>query len=979
MKGIVLAVILVAFVSLIAQAETIAVLFDEAHDERNTIAWERALELDPDHPEFHSFVELAEALAPDYEIRRGLDSLDSASLSTADVVVISSPTARFTAAEVAAVVQFVQSGGGLLVAQDANPSSSSGSNQLAIRFGLLFRSGALRSNRGDWDAGSFHAIADPEHPITSGLDGFQMNWGSSIEWAGDLHPILESDEYTWQDVNGNGRRDSNEPQGPLTVAVAGSVGDGRIVFIGDNAFQDSMNGTNHSLFRTALAWLVGPRTTSSEQLGCIALEKPARPVIYFDTAHQERNTLTSDEAMAISRTHPEWYSFETLFNGLAAFCDIIEGQATITRAALHGTSVLILSVPERDFSEEELQVILDFVTCGGGLLLIGEASTPPSTNSVAQIFGLRFRQGVLRSTTFDWDAQSFLATDIDQTHPVSLAVKGFHTNWGTSLEQRDGSSDTAAVIRAGSSAWQDLNNNQRRDASELLDNPILVIAAEFGSGRVAAISDNTFHDSAIDSASNYTLFANSIRWLSDSPSSAAAAPSADLSSLLSVVVHPYGKAADVNDWGNVFAAYHSEFMDRAPAYNNAGFTLTGYSLDWLAALGIPAASYFIENPASLPGYGLQETYYRFLESDLKWKSADGTKSENAFENSAARTVDGQIMNTDDGTVIVMSESSPWWLSFQEESITWAQQLGLSAIDIDTMDRVPLRLGSDFSDWAIQAFRAYLNEELSRATLSSWGIASVEQFDIRSYVRSTSANAALNDPIIKAFHVFEYIEHIDYFGALSDHAHNSGSNDTGTPFFGNLWIGWPSDFLRCANPTVLLGQVVDLIQIEMQPVIPPSNRLTPSIKMARAMGQQEKPVWVLHMPFYGYSIEPDVLPSAPMTNLLRLFLAESYSAGGVPEIGIGGWPGVPNPRGTFTDQNGAPFDEIAHEMDFVMANSELFLDRAPRSDVALVYSVPSFLWADFALLGLQHNVERFTLSLCAKAMDQLHVQYDIVIF
>ena len=251
-------------VSLAAAAQRPVLLFDEAHDERNTIAWERALELDPDHPEFHSFVELAEALAPDYEIRRGLDSLDSASLSTADVVVISSPTTRFTATEVAAIVQFVQSGGGLLVAQDANPASSSGSNQLAIRFGLLFRSGALRSERGDWDAGSFRAVADPEHPITFSLDAFQMNWGSSIEWAGDLQPILESDEHTWQDSNGNGRRDASEPQGPLTVAVAGEVGDGRIVFIGDNAFQDSINGTNRSLFRTALAWLVGSRTTSMD-------------------------------------------------------------------------------------------------------------------------------------------------------------------------------------------------------------------------------------------------------------------------------------------------------------------------------------------------------------------------------------------------------------------------------------------------------------------------------------------------------------------------------------------------------------------------------------------------------------------------------------------------------------------------------------------------------------------------------------------
>jgi len=242
--------------SVVAHAGPIMVLFDEAHDELNTISWERALEVNPDHPEFQHFGKLNELPPSEFRVERGLEILDSSRLSGFDVVVIVSPMATFSEEEINALGDFVDHGGGLLVVQQAWPDPLGGGNQLAEIFGLRYRAGALCSEHSDWDAGSFRvSVARSSHSIVQGIDGFHMNWGSSIEATSEDDVLLQTDEYAWQDVNGNRRRDADEPQGPLTVAVAHQVNDGRIVFIADNAFHDNIWYANGPLFRNALEWL----------------------------------------------------------------------------------------------------------------------------------------------------------------------------------------------------------------------------------------------------------------------------------------------------------------------------------------------------------------------------------------------------------------------------------------------------------------------------------------------------------------------------------------------------------------------------------------------------------------------------------------------------------------------------------------------------------------------------------------------------
>ncbi|MFC2108761.1 hypothetical protein ACFLS5_04780 [Candidatus Bipolaricaulota bacterium] len=274
--------------SLLAHAGQVNVLFDEAHDELNTISEARARIINPAHPEWYYFGKLAERLSYEYVLERGLSPFDSDLLDDFDVVIIATPRASFTEQELDALKLFVEEGGGLLVVQDANPPIRDGSNQIARLFGAQFHHGVLRSEHGDWDAESFRVdVVEAGHAIIQGSDDFQMNWGCSIAETPDFDVLLESRADTWQDSNGNRVKGTDEPIGPLTVAVANEVGEGRVVFIADNAFHDTVWDSNRTFFIRAVRWLAEATTQPATVIDLQTNENPEiAPDVTLDSVVQ---------------------------------------------------------------------------------------------------------------------------------------------------------------------------------------------------------------------------------------------------------------------------------------------------------------------------------------------------------------------------------------------------------------------------------------------------------------------------------------------------------------------------------------------------------------------------------------------------------------------------------------------------------------------------------------------------------------------
>ena len=206
--------------------------------------------------EFRYFGELTRLSSSEFRVERGTSPLSSSQLENVDVVVIATPRTNFADEEVDTLRGFVERGGGLLVVQDAGPDVSGGANQLAEAFGIQYRVGALCSAHPDWDAGSFQVRAtESASLVVQGIDQFQMNWGTSIVTSSEDTILLQTDEFAWQDTNGNRRTDQGEPQGPLVVAIARYVDRGRITFIADNAFHDNIWYANGDLLLSVLGWL----------------------------------------------------------------------------------------------------------------------------------------------------------------------------------------------------------------------------------------------------------------------------------------------------------------------------------------------------------------------------------------------------------------------------------------------------------------------------------------------------------------------------------------------------------------------------------------------------------------------------------------------------------------------------------------------------------------------------------------------------
>lgn len=245
----------------VAFAETITrLLFDERHDELNTLSIERALEIYPEHPEWRHFGEFSDSLSQTFLLDRGLVELSDGVLARYDALVISAPRSSFISSELEAIRVFIEDGGGMLVLGDAHLPEDV--NSLLLSYGVALQTSTVCSREHlDKDAQKFF-INDlsEDHPITAGLTAFRWDWGCALSVEGDATILMQSDNRTWLDLDGNGVDDTQEPIGPFSLAVAMEYGLGRIVVLADNPFIDDL-WTGHEANRTflmrAIEWLLG--------------------------------------------------------------------------------------------------------------------------------------------------------------------------------------------------------------------------------------------------------------------------------------------------------------------------------------------------------------------------------------------------------------------------------------------------------------------------------------------------------------------------------------------------------------------------------------------------------------------------------------------------------------------------------------------------------------------------------------------------
>jgi hypothetical protein len=203
---------------------------------------------------------------------------------------------------------------------------------------------------------------------------------------------------------------------------------------------------------------------------------------------------------------PQTSGFNPNYDQFTAYLDSlgrnISAQADITGQTLGKFEIAVLAVPDRPYSSQDVQNYLQFVSSGGGLLIVGSGGIPMYANSLTDHFGIHLTGGTVTATNHLWDAGSFDVTNINQSNPVTNGVVLLTSNWMAPI------SVSGNVVVP---AWTDSASNSSSGAK----GPFAFVAeTTYGSGRVVYVASMLFDDCCIGGPGSEQLLSNAIAWLS---------------------------------------------------------------------------------------------------------------------------------------------------------------------------------------------------------------------------------------------------------------------------------------------------------------------------------------------------------------------------------------------------------------------------------------------------------------------------------
>lgn len=273
------------------------ILFDESHNERNTISYERAQELNPDHPDWCYFGILKSKMDLDYLTDRyTTGSLTAEILEDYDALILAAPDDNLSYSEIINIIYFVSNGGGLIFLGDAGLNQNI--NILLGRFGINFDNTVIFESAPPGHDGGNPLIVDFEnHPSLLQHSRLQMNWGGSLTTSLPAVSLGFSDSTTWRDANWNRQKDENEVFGPFTTVAAAEYENGRIFCVSDNSFHDDYlqwRPVQDALFLSALEWITENVNKVPHLLGDLNGDGT---VDFIDFAHQAGNWLRADNEL----------------------------------------------------------------------------------------------------------------------------------------------------------------------------------------------------------------------------------------------------------------------------------------------------------------------------------------------------------------------------------------------------------------------------------------------------------------------------------------------------------------------------------------------------------------------------------------------------------------------------------------------------------------------------------------------------------
>jgi hypothetical protein len=215
----------------------------------------------------------------------------------------------------------------------------------------------------------------------------------------------------------------------------------------------------------------------------------------------------------------------------------------ITPDKLKGYDVLILMAPYRNYTDDEINTIKQFVNNGGGLLLVGsnwgdvDGGSDFSYNKIAQSFGVTYANNeIVTDPENSFLFPNFVKVKNITANPITNQVNEFYYIMGTYIEN-PGSSKILAYSTVTSFGDQgyttpqgSTSSNNQKDPNEK-SGPFPVLSTmEYGKGKIVFMgAAGTLTNYMIYRDNGWKLGLNSVNWLTNTPIPANYAPAGLLS------------------------------------------------------------------------------------------------------------------------------------------------------------------------------------------------------------------------------------------------------------------------------------------------------------------------------------------------------------------------------------------------------------------------------------------------------------------
>jgi hypothetical protein len=276
------------------------ILFDEAHSEAWTIRPELAQTMQPAHPADSSYAAAGDALrARQFDVRANVDAeLTETTLAGCDTLVIAHPSdpgwerttgtgsPRLSAAEIEAIVGFVESGGGLIVLGETEQAKYGNNvNELLARFGIELRNDTIQ----DYE---HHRHGAPSWILAQLGDGERGRGGDLLAGVEEACFYRATSIATMNGARVLARAHDTASVPGAPLIVSSEHGAGRIVVLADSDLfgDDCIDALDHrALWLNIASWVTRSR---GEQAGAAT---PALPD-GWETLRVQTNALAALQA-----------------------------------------------------------------------------------------------------------------------------------------------------------------------------------------------------------------------------------------------------------------------------------------------------------------------------------------------------------------------------------------------------------------------------------------------------------------------------------------------------------------------------------------------------------------------------------------------------------------------------------------------------------------------------------------------------------